>query len=167
MCITTSLTGRNYRIFSFLNAFLGSYLYLFIEKPHRRVELAVYVMNQAAEALFKMAVARSKSYLKNRLLLIFLARSDFCLQILFLELAIPIPGGLTILFAMSWSILVAFYKYRPSNLGNNIGGLMKFFIGSEQKKSWFEKIVSKTIPGKPSKLPIIFNNAILFVTKLN
>jgi len=58
---------------------------------------------------------------------------------------------------MSWSILVAFYKYRPSNLGNNIGGLMKFFIGSEQKKSWFERIVSKTIPGKPSE-SIIINN---------
>lgn len=124
MCLATSLTGRNYRIFSFLNAFLGSCLYLFIEKPHRRVELAVYVMNQAAETLFKMAVSR--------------------------KLAIPIPGGLTLLFAMSWSVLVAFYKYRPANLGNNVGGLMKFFIGSEQKKSWFERIVSKTIPGKPN-----------------
>lgn len=158
MCVATSLTGRNYRIFSFLNAFLGSYLYLFIEKPHRRVELAVYVMNQAAEALFKMAVARSKSYIYNIILIthywllkwLLFFRSDldrnFCL-----ELALPIPGGLTLLFAMSWSVLVAFYKYRPANLGNNIGGLMKFFIGSEQKKSWFERIVSKTIPGKPSK----------------
>jgi len=34
---------------------------------------------------------------------------------------------------------------------------MKFFIGSEQKKSWFERIVSKTIPGKPSE-SIIINN---------
>jgi len=65
MCLATSLTGKNYRIFSFLNAFLGSYFYLFIEKPHRRVELAVYVMNQAAEALFKMAVARSTFFFKE------------------------------------------------------------------------------------------------------
>lgn len=112
-CFIMSILKGNYRIAYFLGSYIGALVSILIEKPFRRIELAVYVMNQAAETTFRMLVTRG--YMK------------------------PIKYGVVMLFSIGLAILTYFHKFERESLGSNINGLMKVFVGVEEERDFVEK----------------------------
>jgi VanZ family protein len=116
-CFLVTLTGRNYRIFAFAAAFIGAFLSILIEKPYRRQELAIYVLNQALETWYLMLMYRG------------------------LAPRIKKKYAILLVFSVAWAVLYTMLRHHPSALGSNIGGIMKFFVGSEERRTWLEKYI--------------------------
>ncbi|XP_015791705.1 transmembrane protein 135 isoform X2 [Tetranychus urticae] len=97
-----------YSLVAFLPSFIAAYVAIFIERPHRRSALALYLINIASECLYRVAIKR--------------------------KLFKPIPKGEIMLFTTSMSVLM--YLYRIRGLGNDpISLLIKGLIGREESKS--------------------------------
>lgn len=108
-CFLRNSFGRfYYRVLVCLPALSSSYLSLLIEKPSRRQALAFYVLNMAAEIIYRMAV--TKGYFK------------------------PIRHGETLLFALS---LAAWYHLLKSHgFGHDpVSAIVKLLIGRDEAKS--------------------------------
>ncbi|XP_053210764.1 transmembrane protein 135-like [Panonychus citri] len=107
-CGLRGCTGKfYYSVVAFLPSFLAAYAAIFIERPHRRSALALYLINIASECLYRVAVKR--------------------------KLFKPIPRGEIILFTTSMTILM--YLYRSRGLSNDpISLLIKGLIGREEGK---------------------------------
>eukprot|EP01121_Diplochlamys_sp_Union-15-3_P022688 TRINITY_DN9738_c0_g1_i1.p1 TRINITY_DN9738_c0_g1~~TRINITY_DN9738_c0_g1_i1.p1 ORF type:complete len:424 (+),score=39.66 TRINITY_DN9738_c0_g1_i1:70-1341(+) len=112
LCTSRNLIGYHPPQAFMLCSFLAAFAAVSVEKKSRRIELAIYVLNQFLETVFRMGVSRG--YWK------------------------PFKHGLTLVFALSMSILVYFYRHEDSCLGN-MRGLMRAFLGVEGKKDWIEK----------------------------
>ncbi|KAI1305307.1 putative transmembrane protein [Halotydeus destructor] len=61
-CMTRAMTGRfYYRMHAYIPTFIGSLMAIVIEKPSRRMPLAIYVANIASECLFRLQVEKGTS----------------------------------------------------------------------------------------------------------
>lgn len=101
----------------FIAGFLGSLVGISVESERRRVELAVYVLNQALETSYKALMTR--------------------------KWVPKIGQGSEIVLALSFAILSLFHKHKPENLANSAKSLMAIIIGTEDKPDKVEALVSK------------------------
>jgi len=106
LCALRALTGNHYRLNYLIPGFISSFAAVSVEKKQRRIELAIYVLNQMLETVFRMLVCRG--------------------------LLKPFKHGLTLVFAAAMPVLVYFYRYDDSCLGS-LKGIMNFLIGTEGK----------------------------------
>ena len=87
MCMLLRYVGPHSKFKWFLGSFGAGFLAILIEKAGRRTELAVYMMSQAAEALYKALAARG---------------------------VLPaVSFGAEILYSLSFATLVLFLRTRP------------------------------------------------------
>jgi hypothetical protein len=50
--------------------------------------------------------------------------------------------AIVLVFSLAWAVLYTMQQHHPSALGSNIGGIMNFFVGGEEKRTWLEKYLA-------------------------
>jgi len=116
-CVGRNQFGMHYRISYFIAPFIASWIGIIIEKKERRHELAVYVANQAVEAIWR--VLESRGVVKQ------------------------VKNGILYLFCISMGFLLYFQKNEPSLLSGSTRTLLRLFIGAESFPDAFEQRVER------------------------
>eukprot|EP01126_Amoeba_proteus_P017091 TRINITY_DN1808_c0_g2_i14.p1 TRINITY_DN1808_c0_g2~~TRINITY_DN1808_c0_g2_i14.p1 ORF type:complete len:402 (+),score=68.30 TRINITY_DN1808_c0_g2_i14:53-1258(+) len=98
-------------------AWLAGIIGILIEKGNRRIELTVYVANQALEVLYRMLMNRG--------------------------ILPQIERGSEIVFALSFAVLHSFYKHHPQHITNSASNVMKVTVGIEDSPDRVERFVSR------------------------
>eukprot|EP01121_Diplochlamys_sp_Union-15-3_P016503 TRINITY_DN5620_c0_g1_i1.p1 TRINITY_DN5620_c0_g1~~TRINITY_DN5620_c0_g1_i1.p1 ORF type:complete len:434 (-),score=37.38 TRINITY_DN5620_c0_g1_i1:66-1367(-) len=131
-CATRTITKANYPKQVFVAGFISSFISILIETPARRRELAVYVTNQAAEALYN------------------------CLRVR--GLVKPIKYGDCFLFSVMFGFLVYFHKHEQQCLGN-LKDPLRIILGNEHQPSWgYQKFRSFVEAVYPSGKELVTEN---------
>lgn len=121
LCYLINRFGHT-RFAYWLAPFISSFFTLFIEKGPRRRELSVFMLNQSIENLFKLLLSRG--YLPY----------------------IPFEAGKKLIFSISVSILLYFFKWERENMSPSIRSLIKSLMAPEvmlEKNDWLEHHVEK------------------------
>lgn len=104
--------GYNFLTASFVPSFVSSICAILVERPSRRGLLSLYVTNVASETLFHMAVWRK--WIK------------------------PVKYGEVVIFSLSISVLLFFYKGQH-NINDPIYKLLRLFVGPCEEQG-YEKL---------------------------
>lgn len=108
-CIRKLFGGYNLLTASFVPSFISSICAILVERPSRRSLLSLYVTNVASETLFHMAVWRK--WVK------------------------PVKYGEVVIFSLSISVLLFFYKGQH-NINDPIYKLLRFFVGPCEEQGY-------------------------------
>lgn len=116
LCSLRRILGNfNILTVSAIPAFLASVFAIIIERPSRRVLLALYVSNVATETFWNMAVSRN--------------------------MVTPIKNGHVAIFSVSIAILLALYKsghhkLKDKDKSDSMFGVLRFVIGPYEEKDY-------------------------------
>lgn len=121
LCYLINRFGHS-RFVYWLAPFLASIVTFYIEKPQRRRELSVFMVNQGVENMFKMLLSRG-----------YLAYT-------------PFETSKKLLFALSVAVLMYFVRWEPDNMSPTIRTLIKTLMASEDKDWLEEKVQTVTSP---------------------
>lgn len=111
LCIIRKYIGTfNFYTVSYIPAFMAAAAAIIVERPSRRGLLSLYVSNVATETLWRMAVAR--------------------------EIVKPLKYGQVIIFGLSSSILIYFFRSGQHLIQkDSLFDILRFVVGKSEEKA--------------------------------
>eukprot|EP01116_Phalansterium_solitarium_P009832 TRINITY_DN24157_c0_g1_i1.p1 TRINITY_DN24157_c0_g1~~TRINITY_DN24157_c0_g1_i1.p1 ORF type:complete len:458 (-),score=112.08 TRINITY_DN24157_c0_g1_i1:505-1878(-) len=120
-CKLTQLGGRPTPLNQFMAPFLAGIGGILIEKAERRSELALYMANNAADALYRVLVGHRVPFFRYY------------------------KHGLTFVFAVAMAVLCVFKRFEPSVLGNSERVFIDGVVGIDSAPDRLETFVARRL----------------------